>query len=396
MKILYIDCSAGAAGDMILGALLDAGASIDTVRVSLDALDLDGWELRSEEVTRGGIRANRASVACAPETTERSYATIVELLTKADLDARVRELALRTFRILAEAEARVHGVAVDAVHFHEVGALDSIVDTVGACAALCDLAPDRVITSAIAAGRGSVETRHGTMMLPAPAVTEILTGAVLVPGGEGELVTPTGAALLAAFTDFFGEMPPIRLLATGYGAGARETDRANVVRVLLGDAVSDETAMEAVVVAETNIDDMNPELVPYVIESLLAAGALDAWTTPIVMKKGRPAITLFAMFEPEDQDRVLDVIYRETTTLGVRIARSVRDTLPREWLEVSVEGHPLRVKIARRAGAVITIAPEYEEAVTVARATGLPLKEVYERATAAARVSLESPARRGP
>lgn len=394
MRVLYLDCSAGAAGDMVLGALLDAGASLDAVRASLNALDLEGWELRDEEVTRGGIRANKVSVVCAPETTERSYAAIVELLTKAALDARVRELALRTFRVLAEAEAHVHGVDVDTVHFHEVGALDSIVDTVGACAAFCDLAPDRVITSEIAAGRGTVETRHGTMMLPAPAVTEILTGAVLVPGGEGELVTPTGAALIAAFTDSFGDMPPMRLLATGYGAGARETARPNVVRVLLGDAAADEAQTETVVVAETNIDDMSPELVPYVIESLLAAGALDAWTTPIVMKKGRPAITLYAMFEADNRDRILDVIYHETSTLGVRIRHSARDTLPREWVEVTVEGHPVNVKVGRRAGEVITIAPEYEDAVTVARTTGLPLKKVYELATAAAKVTVENPVRR--
>lgn len=396
MKVLYLDCSAGAAGDMILGALLDAGASADTVRRSLDALGLDGWELRVEEVTRRGIRATKATVRCAPETDERSHASIVELLTRANLDERVRELALRTFQVLAEAEARVHGVPAATVGFHEVGALDSIVDTVGACAALCDLSPDRVVTSAIAAGRGTVETRHGTMPLPAPAVTEILTGAVLIPSGDGELVTPTGAALLAVFSDSFGDMPPMRLLATGYGAGTRDTDRPNVIRVLLGDAVAGEEDAETALVAATNIDDMNPELVPYVIDSLLAAGAHDAWTTPIVMKKGRPAITLYTLFDPDDQDRILDVIYRETTTLGVRLSRVARDTLAREWLEVVLDGHPVRVKIARRGGEVITAAPEYEDAVEVARATGLPLKEVYQRATTAAKVILESPVRRGP
>ena len=395
MKVLYLDCSAGAAGDMILAALIDAGASAESVRRSLDALQLDGWRLTLEEVTRRGLRATKATVVSESKQEERPYGSIVELLTTAALDEGVRDLALKTFRILGDAEARVHRVPLERVHFHEVGAVDSIIDIVGACAALYELAPDTVITSGIAAGHGTVDTQHGTMPLPAPAVTEILKDALLVPGGSGELVTPTGAALLAAFSDSFGDMPAMRLRATGYGAGTRDTDRPNIVRVLFGEAVPGEDGGQRAVVAETNIDDMNPELVPYVVDSLLAAGAHDAWTTPIVMKKGRPAITLYALFDPDDQDRVLDVIYRETTTLGVRISQVIKDTLPREWLEVQVEGHVVRVKLARRAGEVITAAPEYEDAVAAATATGLALREVYARATKAAWLLIENPARRG-
>ena len=396
MRVLYFDCSAGAAGDMILGALIDAGASVESVRRSLVALDIDGWDLRIEEVTRRGLRATKVTVASEPEQEERTYESIVQLLTAAKLEEGVRDLSLKTVGILAGAEARVHNVAQDRVHFHEVGAVDSIVDVVGACAALIELCPDQVITSGIAAGQGTVETRHGTVPLPAPAVTEILKDAILLSGGSGELVTPTGAALLAAFSDSFGDMPSMRLRATGYGAGTRDTDRPNIVRVLIGEAVVTHGGHQRALVAETNIDDMNPELVPYVVDSLLAAGAQDAWTTPIVMKKGRPAITLYALFDPDDQDRVLDVIYRETTTLGIRINSVTKDALPREWLEVEVEGHAMRVKLARRGGDVITAAPEYEDAVTVATATGLALREVYARATKAALAAIEDPVRRGP
>lgn len=395
MKVLYLDCSAGAAGDMILAALIDAGASVEGVRRSLDSLQLDGWHLNVEEVTRRGLRATKATVVSESKPEERTYGSIVELLTTAALNEGVRDLALKTFRVLGEAEARVHRVSLERVHFHEVGAVDSIIDIVGACAALYELAPDEVITSGIAAGQGTVDTQHGTMPLPAPAVTEILKDALLVPGGSGELVTPTGAALLAAFSDSFGDMPAMRLRATGYGAGTRDTDRPNIVRVLFGEVVSGEDGGKRAVVAETNIDDMNPELIPYVVDSLLAAGAHDAWTTPIVMKKGRPAITLYALFDPDDQDRVLDVIYRETTTLGVRISQVIKDTLPREWMEVQVEGHVVRVKLAHRAGEVITAAPEYEDAVAAATATGLALREVYARAAKAALLLMENPARRG-
>ncbi|MDQ3941346.1 MAG: nickel pincer cofactor biosynthesis protein LarC [Actinomycetota bacterium] len=396
MRVLYFDCSAGAAGDMILGALVDAGASTETVSRELAQLGLDGWDLRFEEVTRGELRATRAIVRTEEQTRHRSYADIATILDHSSLSERVRELTQRTFQLVAEAEGRVHGIEPRDVTFHEVGALDSIIDIVGSCAAFTALQVDRAVTSEIALGRGTVEAQHGEIPLPAPAVTDLLVGAPVIERGRGETVTPTGAALLVAFTDSFGAMPPMLLEATGYGAGARDTDGANVIRVLLGQSLPVTEEGSRALLAETNIDDMNPELIPYVIDALIAAGAQDAWTTPIVMKKGRPSITLSVLFDVALEDRVLDVVYRETTTLGIRLTEVRKTMLEREWLEVTVEGHPLRVKVARRGGEPVTIAPEFEEAAAVARATGMALKDVYEAAAREARLSLGVPAPDAP
>lgn len=391
MRTLFIDCTAGAAGDMLLAALIDAGAQVEGVVRELDALALEGWGLSTEQVTRSGIRANRAIVEVEKQTHERAYRDIAAILQRASLSPAVKELAQRVFRALAEAEARVHHVVLDQVHFHEVGALDSIVDVVGSCAALVALAPQHVVASSLAIGRGMVDTRHGPMPVPAPAVTELLSGAPIHEGGDGELTTPTGAALVVTFADSFGSMPPMILRATGYGAGTRDTEQPNVVRVLLGDATTASHANDDALVAEANIDDMNPEMIPYVIESLLAAGAHDAWTSPIVMKKGRPSLTLSVLFDKDSEDRILDVIYRETTTFGVRIGEVRKDVLSREWIEVQVSGQPVRVKVARRAGEAITMAPEFEDAATVARTTGMALRDVYAAALEEAKISLPAP-----
>jgi uncharacterized protein (TIGR00299 family) protein len=300
----------------------------------------------------------------------------------------VEERVRRAFDILARAEARVHGVPLEQVHFHEVGAHDAIVDIVGSAAALESLAPDEVITSSIPTGRGFVDSAGGTLPVPAPAVTEILRGATLYERGDAELVTPTGAALLAAFTDRFDAMPPLELEATGYGAGKHDTGREpNVLRVLVGRVVEPALTAPTAILIETNIDDMSPELLPYVIDSLLVAGAQDAWLTSIVMKKGRPAFTLSVLVGRAEIDRVLDVVYRETTTLGVRVREVAKDELAREWIEVSVSGQPVRVKVGRWGGEIVTLAPEYDDAARTARATGLPVKEVYAEATRLARAA---------
>jgi uncharacterized protein (TIGR00299 family) protein len=381
MKVLYFDCISGASGDMVLGALIDAGADIERVRDELASLSVDRRDLDVHEVTRGSIRATRCEVTVTDDT-ERSYSDVVRLLAHSDLTARVKERARRAFDILARAESKVHGLPVEQVHFHEVGALDAIVDIVGSAAALESLAPDEVITSSIPTGRGFVDSVDGPLPLPAPAVTEILRGATLYERGEAELVTPTGAALLAAFTDRFGSLPPLELEATGYGAGQRDGGREpNVLRVLLGRVADAVVPGPKAFLTETNIDDMSPELLPYVIDSLLAAGAQDAWITSILMKKGRPAFTLSALVGTAEMARVLDVIYRETTTLGVRVREVTKDELAREWIEVDVSGQPVRVKVGRRGGEIVTLAPEHEDAVKAARATGLPLKEVYSEAT---------------
>lgn len=382
MRILYIDCIGGVAGDMLLAALLDAGAEERTVRAALADLNQPGWELSSERVERGGISALALTVtADGSSTVERDHESIAQLLRASALQPEVKERSLRTFDALASAEGKVHGVLKDRVHFHEVGGIDAIIDIVGACAAIEDLAPDRIVASAIPTGRGFVGSAHGKLPLPAPAVVELLGGAELFERGNEELVTPTGAALLAANCDSFGPMPRLRLVASGYGAGRRDTEVPNVVRVLIGEGAEDHpAARQTIELLETNIDDMNPELVPYVIERLLDAGAVDAWVTPIQMKKGRVGFLLSILAGQDAYQRMLDILFAETTTFGVRISPVEREVLDRKEVEVEVEGRRVRLKVGYRAGEVVTVAPEYDDAVAVARATGIPLKDVYRAA----------------
>jgi uncharacterized protein (TIGR00299 family) protein len=387
VRALYLDCFSGAAGDMVLGALVDAGASEEAVRTALEALELPGWELRFEPAMRAGVRATRAivTVAAAPEA--RSYLDIKAIIGRASLADGVERRALATFLALAQAEARVHGVSVDRVHLHEAGAIDAIVDVVGSVAALEDLGPQLIVTSPIATGRGIISSAHGPIPNPAPAVTELLAGAILEERGDAELITPTGAAIIAAATDRFGAMPAMALEATGYGAGARDANVPNVVRVLIGE-VADAESDTAALLIECNLDDMSPELIPYVIERLMAAGAQDAWAAPIVMKKGRPALKLGVLTSRAHMDPLLEVLFTETSTLGLRMTPVEKRELEREWVDVEIEGYAVRVKIGRFEGRVATASPEYEDAKKVARLTGLPLKEIYRRAAEAANHSV--------
>ena len=384
MRTVYFDCFSGAAGDMLLGALLDAGASEEAVRSALDALALDGFALEVRQVTRASLRATKVDVTVTGEHPLRGPREIAALLHAAPLPDAVRDRALRVFDLLADAEAKVHGIPRDDVHFHEVGAVDAIVDVAGCAAALESLAPQRVVASPVATGRGIVAAAHGPLPVPAPAVVELLRGVPLEERGEEELVTPTGAAILREAADDFGPMPPMTIAAAGYGAGSRDGALPNVVRVLVGEAL-DSRRETTLLQIEANVDDMSPELLPHALEGLLAAGAADAWVTPVVMKKGRPGFVVAALVASAERDRVVDVFLRETTTFGVRIHEVARDVLDRSWIEVEVAGHPLRVKTGTRAGVVVTAAPEFEDALRVAKATGMPLKDVYEQAMRAAR-----------
>ena len=379
MKLLYVDCIGGVAGDMLLGALVDAGADRAAVIEALDALRIPGWALNFDEVERGGIRATHARVSADYASSSRNYADIRTLLAEAALAAGTKRRAERTFEVLAQAEAVIHGREVEEVHFHEVGAIDALVDIVGVSAALESIGADAIVASPIPAGTGTVDSAHGRLPVPAPATVELLKGAVIAGGGEGETVTPTGAALLRANCTGFGPMPSMRLWATGYGAGSRDTQAPNVVRVLIGDAetVADSETVELI---ETNLDDMNPELLPYAMERLLEAGALDAWAAPVHMKKGRIGVVLSVLSDRLATPAVLEVMFHETTTLGVRITPVHRAIADRKTVEVSIAGHTVRVKVAQRKGERVNAAPEFEDAATVARATGMPLKDVYARA----------------
>ena len=388
MKTIYFDCFSGAAGDMILGALLDADADAAFVREQLEALKLEGWSLEVRSVTRAGLRATYAAVEVDEAQPTRDYETIRAILEAAQLHPQVHELAQAIFGRLAAAEALVHGVELEGVHLHEVAAVDAFIDIVGSAAALVSLAPERVVVSPLPVGGGTTHSDHGPLPVPPPAVIELVEDVPIRGGGERELLTPTGAAILTSIADEYGELPSMRLERTGYGAGTAERDIPNVVRVLIGEvaaaALSEVDPAETALLVEANLDDMAPELLPRAIEQLLAAGAYDAWVVPIIMKKGRPGFTLSALVPEYERDRALDVIYAETTTLGVRVSRVEKDELERSWIEVEVEGHPVRVKIGLRGGDVVTRSPEYEDALRVARASGLPLKDVYGIALTAA------------
>ncbi|HYP22015.1 MAG TPA: nickel pincer cofactor biosynthesis protein LarC [Actinomycetota bacterium] len=387
MKALHFDCFSGAAGDMILGALIDAGASREAVERALASLPLDGYSFEVGEVTRASLRATKVDVIVTGAQEQRGPREIAQLLDAAPMPAPVRARAHHAFDLLAQAEAKVHGIPPERVHFHEVGAVDAIVDVVGCAAALESLKPERITCSPVATGRGTVEAAHGPIPVPAPAVLELLKGVPLEERGTDELVTPTGAAILRAAVHEFGPMPPMTVAATGYGAGTRDAALPNVVRVLVGE-VSAMSSDETVLQIEANLDDMSPELLPHAIESLLAAGAVDAWVTPVLMKKGRPGYVLAALAPAAERDRVVDVFLRETTTFGVRMHEAGREVLDRAWVEVDVAGHTVRVKTAIRAGSVVTASPEYEDAHRVAKATGMPLKDVYERARASVRAQV--------
>ena len=379
MRALYFDCFSGAAGDMILGALVDAGASEEFVLSQIDALSLDA-NLIFSTTSKNGIRALRATVTSSTGS-PRSWNDVSNLLSNAKLNEQVRTRSLSISRSLFNAEARVHGVQLELAHLHETAADDALIDIVGSCAALENLNPEIVFSSALPLGTGAIESVHGRLPVPAPAVLELLEGVPVIGAGSGELVTPTGAALIKGFTGRFSELPSLVLSTTGYGAGDRDLELPNVVRVLVGELLKEPAAKQAWVV-ETNIDDMTPELLPYVVERLIEAGASDAWITPVTMKKGRLAFKLTALCDPSERTRVLDVLYSETTTLGARMRPVVKDELEREHIDAEFEGHNVKVKLGRRGGRVVTASPEYEDAVQAARATGAPLKDVY-RAVAA-------------
>jgi uncharacterized protein (TIGR00299 family) protein len=383
MIVAYLDCVGGLAGDMVLAALLDAGAPEAALREVPQRLGLGDVELRLERVQRHGIGALHLGVF--GEHGERSWRSMREQLATAEVDERIRERAGAVLARLAEAEAAVHGVHPDDVHFHELGAVDTFVDVVGAVTLLEELGVERLVCSPLPAGRGVVQTAHGALPLPAPATAALLVGApVFGVELEAELVTPTGAALAATLSDDWGPMPTMTIERLGYGAGTADFDeRPNVLRVFVGRGTEVDARGE-VSLLETNLDDLLPELVPDAVERCFAAGALDVWTAPIGMKKGRPGIVLSALARREAESAVAHAILEETTALGVRVARLHRYELEREERSVEVDGHAVRVKVGRLGGRVVNVAPEHDDCASVARATGTPIKSVWAAALAAA------------
>ncbi len=387
MKTLYFDCFSGAAGDMIVGALIDAGADFGTIRDGLMSLGVEGFDVAIEKVKKKGVMATKFHVNISGHgQPHRHLKHIVAIIEKGDLPQRVREASLETFRRIAEAEAEVHGSTVEKVHFHEVGAVDSIVDIVGAHLALDQIKPDRIESSPLHVGSGTVTCAHGVMPVPAPATALLLKGVPTYGGTvEGELVTPTGAALIAQLAQKFGPQPAMSIETVGVGSGTRDLpDRPNVLRVMLGRASGGAGATETVTVIEANIDDMNPELFPPLLKGLLDAGARDAFLTPILGKKGRPAYLVTAMADEAAVAKVTDALFRGSTTLGLRMRREERICLERVWKSVQTLWGPVRVKIGMRGGVAANVAPEFDDCVRVAEEAKVAVREVYDAARAAA------------
>jgi uncharacterized protein (TIGR00299 family) protein len=382
-RVAYLDCAGGLAGDMLLSALLDAGADIGTLRGIPAALGIDGVRIDVERVERQGIGALHLRIAAPDDESHRHYAHIRKLVERAHLPERARARSLEAFRRLAEVEAGIHGVEPDQVHFHELGSLDTLVDVCGAFVLLEELGVDRVVSSPLPFARGYVEAAHGTLPLPAPATLGLLRGAALVGVDiEAELVTPTGAAIAATVVEEWGSLPPLTLDRVGYGAGTKDfASFPNVLRVVLGTGVA-ETA--PIVLIETNLDDFSPELVPDAAERCFEAGALDVWTAPAQMKKGRPGFVLSALARPDAEAAVASALLEATSALGVRVSRLGRYELEREERSVEVTGGTVRVKLGLRDGRVVNVAPEHDDCAAVAKTAGRSVKSVWAEALARA------------
>jgi pyridinium-3,5-bisthiocarboxylic acid mononucleotide nickel chelatase len=381
-RLLYIDCVGGVAGDMLLAALVDAGADLEEVRSSVREL---GVSLETDRVDRGSISARRLQIDAPAETARRTWKDVRQLIDELPMPAGAVVRAQAAFAALAQAEAAVHGIEAERVHFHEVGALDSIVDICGVAMAIESLSIDQVQCSPLPLGRGFVSTAHGTLPLPAPATLELLRGAPIVGVEMGEeLVTPTGAALVASLSNRFGMLPEMKLTAIGYGAGSRSSKSLpNVVRVLTGEATSDDSWAQLSVL-ETNLDDFTPELIPGAVEACFGAGAVDVWTAPITMKHGRPGLMLSSAVRPGGERDVAEAMVRTTSALGVRWRRLDRMELEREWRTVAVADEPVRVKIGILDGEIVNLAPEHRDCADVAARTGMTEKAVWTIAMGAA------------
>jgi uncharacterized protein (TIGR00299 family) protein len=382
-RVVYFDAASGASGDMILGAVVDLGLTLETLRQDLSRLGLGGYRLESRPVSRSGLHATQVEVVVdEPGETHRHLGDVVGLLEASGLDADVKERAQSLFQRLAEAEAAVHGTSPERVHFHEVGAVDSIVDVVGGVLALRWLRAERFVASPLNVGTGTVTMSHGTFPVPPPATARLVAGVPVYGAGEGELLTPTGALMVTAYATEYGPLPPMVLEKTGCGAGSRETKgRPNVLRLLVGEESA--PAGERVVVLETELDDASPQLLGPLLERLLEAGALDAFFTPVQMKKGRPGVLVTALVDRPRREAIEELLFRETTTLGIRRQEWERTVLDRETATVETAYGPIRVKIGRRGGTVYNAWPEFEDCQRAATASGVAVKQVLAEALAA-------------
>lgn len=398
-RIVYFDCASGASGDMLLGALVDLGLPLDALRAELAKLPVGGYRLESHRVHRSGLHATKVNVLL--EGTEHGHAhgqghehghrglrEILEILERSALDAAVKQRAAALFGRLAEAEATVHGTSPDEVHFHEVGAVDSIVDIVGGVCGLAWLRADRFVSSPLNVGTGTVTMSHGVFPVPPPATARLVQGAPVYGAGEGELLTPTGALLVTGHAQSYGPLPHLKVEASGHGAGSRDTPgRPNVLRLIVGEEAAGMGGGDRVVVLEAEVDDMSPQICEPLLARLLAAGALDVYYTPVQMKKGRPGILVTALAEPARREALEEVLFAETTTLGVRRQEWERTVLAREVVRVETPYGPIGVKIGRRGDKIYNVQPEFDDCQQAAASRGVPVKEVWAAALTAYRTT---------
>lgn len=385
MRIAYLDCASGISGDMTLGALLDAGVDLAAVQAGIDSLGLPSCRLVVQETKKCGFRATQLTVEHEPEHKHRHLHHIEAMIAGSILTERQQELALRIFGKLAEAEAKVHGTTIQKVHFHEVGAVDSIADIVGSAIAWDLLGVERIVCSPVPTGTGFVQIAHGRCSIPAPATGELLRGVPLADfAAEGELTTPTGAAIVAALVDEFGPLPAMTVERIGYGAGQKDFTHPNLLRLLVGETAANRTAAtstsDTIVLLETNLDDATGEAIGHATELLWRAGALDVATTPLAMKKNRPGVLLAVQCRPADAEPLAAIVFRETTALGLRRSTLERMTLPRRQVTIETPLGPIAGIVATLPDGSKRFSPEYEACAKLAGARSLPLETVQNAA----------------
>ena len=382
-RILYLDCVGGAAGDMILAALVSVGAPLEVIEEGLASLPVGGYSIKTWKEKRFGIEGLRLNVDVTEKQPHRGFSDLERLVTSSSLPEPVKETAIQVFSTLADAEAAVHGVPKDRIHFHEVGAVDAVVDVVGSCLALSLLEVDEIVVSPLPLGTGIIKAAHGPLPLPAPATVELLKGTPTFGVDiEGETVTPTGAAILGTVASRFGRLPFMTSQKIGYGVGSREWEsRPNIIRSFIG--VSEEDESDYVMMLETNLDDMNPELYGPLMEKLFDLGALDVTLIPAYMKKNRPGVIIHALVKPFHLDQALDIIFQETTTIGARYYKVERRTLPREIVSMETRYGQVQMKKVVAPDGRVSHYPEFESMKRLAREKGVPVRDVYRAAEAA-------------
>jgi len=389
MKILYFDCFSGVSGNMILGAMVDAGIDIKALKKELKKLDLHGYSLKVSKVKRKGIKGTKVDVIVDKKKHlhHTHYKDIKRLIERSKLPEKIKEDSLSIFKNIAEAEAKIHRTSVDNVHFHEVGAVDSIVDVVGTSICISLLNSDITLSSPINTGKGMVKTEHGLLPVPAPATTEMLKGFPSYSSDiEFELATPTGVGIITAMAKASNAIPVMKTNAIGYGAGSKDfSDSPNLLRIMIGEGYSP-SEQDSITVIESNIDDMNPQFYDHIMNRIFDAGALDVFLTPIIMKKNRPAVKITLLSDNDNVNKLADILLKETTSFGLRMYKTERIKLEKEIKTVKTEYGSTKVKIGKKNGKIINIAPEYEDCKRIANERGISIREVYEKVKSATRI----------